>query len=131
MDRTTAWSLERWLIVLIAAHSAAVGVGLLFLPGIALPMVGWDVVGWGGAGWGEVTPLFFVRQAGIFHFIVAFGYLHEHVRYRGVTFLVLTKTTALVFLLTLWLTSDVPWTTPVFGVLDGAMGAVVYWLHHR
>ena len=77
---TWDWSrLEKWLIVLVSAHSFAVGSFLLF------------ATRWGTAfgGWAEVEPLFFARQAGIFHFVVATSYLIEYFRYRGVVLVVL------------------------------------------
>ena len=43
-------------------------------------------------------PLFFPRQAGAFHFVVAAVYLVEYFRYRGVLLLVMTKSIAVVFL---------------------------------
>ena len=66
-DRGALKRAERVLVVLIAVHSVGVGLALLFL------------TEWGAwlGGFGEVRPLFFARQAGIFHFVLATGYLLE------------------------------------------------------
>ena len=106
---------ENWLVVLIAFHSATVGFFLLFL------------TRWGTTfgGWGEVQPLFFARQAGIFHFIVALAYLGEWFKYRGVAILAMAKSFALVFLLTMFVVDGGPWPLPLSALGDGAMAAVV------
>ena len=116
------WSrIERWLVVLVSAHSFAVGFFLLFL-------TRW---GTGFGGWGEVEPLFFARQAGIFHIVVAVFYLIEFFRYRGVTLLVLAKTFATVFLLSMWLLGEEAWSVPLSALGDAAMGVLVALVHRR
>jgi hypothetical protein len=110
---------ERTLVVLIAVHSLAVALFLTF------------ATEWGArlGGFGEVTPLFFARQAGAFHFVVALVYLVERFRYRGVLLLVMTKATAVVFLgLTLVLVRDSPWVVPLSAAGDAAMGLAVFLL---
>jgi hypothetical protein len=111
--------LERWCVVLIALHSYAVGFFLLFL------------TEWGVAfgGWGNVTTLFFPRQAGIFHVVIATGYLIEYFRYRGVVLLVSAKFTAVVFLLAMMAVGDAPWAVPLSAIGDGFMGIAVGWIH--
>lgn len=106
---------ERLLVLLIALHSAAVGTALAFFPKEAVAL----------AGWGEAFPLFFVRQAGVFHFILAFGYLLEHGRYGGVRLLVGAKAAAFVFLTAVSAAGGVPWAVPFSGAADGLMGAAV------
>lgn len=113
--------LERWLVVLVAVHSLAVGAMLLLAPG-------WSVR---FAGWSGAEPLFFPRQAGAFHFVVAFGYLHEHLRWRGVTLLVVTKGIALVFLGAAFALGEAAWSVPLSGLADGLMGAAVWAVHRR
>ena len=85
-DRST---LERRLVVWIALHSFAVGCALLFLPHWSTRLAGWDVL----------VPSFFARQAGVFHFLVATGYLLEYFRNGTVTLLLLTKASAVLFLI--------------------------------
>ena len=113
---------ETWLIVLIAIHSFVVALFLMF------------ATRWGAAfgGWGEVSPLFFARQAGVFHVVVGVGYLHEYFRYRGVTFLLVTKVLAVLFLVSMMVVAEpAPWAVPLSAVADGLMAIVVYWVHRR
>lgn len=116
--RGAAERLLRPLIILIALHSFAVGAMLTFAPAWSARFAGWPATG----------PLFFLRQGGVFHLILAACYLYEQFRYRGVFILVLAKSVAMVFLLTLSFSAAVPWAVPFSGVTDGAMGAAVYLL---
>lgn len=111
--------LEGLLVALVAAHSVAVGVMLTVL-------TPWAV---GFAGWEEVTPLFFPRQAGVFHFVVAFAYLYEYWRLRGVTVLVTTKALAAAFLVAVALEGELAWSVIVSGVADALMGVTVLAVH--
>jgi len=113
---------EKWLVVLIAIHSYAVGFFLLFF------------TRWGAdfGGWGEVVPLFFARQAGVFHFVVATGYLNEYFRYRGVTLLLTTKVIAVLFLVSMMMVAEpAPWTIGPSALADGAMALVAYLVHRK
>jgi hypothetical protein len=110
---------ERALVVLVALHSLVVGLFLAF------------ATEWGArfGGFGETRPLFFPRQAGAFHFVVAIVYVVELFRYRGVLLLVLTKSTAVVFLgLTVLLVPGSPWVVPLSAAGDAAMGLAVFLL---
>lgn len=111
--------LRAW-VWLVAAHSLAVGLGLLLFPDLATRF----------AGFGPVTPIFFARQAGVFHLVLALGYLLEH-RRGSVTLLVAAKTTAFVFLTGSWLAGTSAWAVPLSGPSDGAMGLVAWWLWRR
>lgn len=113
--------MERWLVVLVALHSLAVGVALAGFPGFAVRL----------AGWKEASPAFFPRQAGVFHLVLALGYLLEHLRFRSVTLLLCAKAAAAAFLLSATATGGVPWAVPVSGVLDALMGAAVWCVHRR
>ena len=115
-----AW-LERVYVILVALHTFAVGAGLFFVPAWAL----------GIGGWREIPPLFFPRQAGIFHFILGIAYLEEHRRFGGVSLLVMAKTFAVVFLLGATVLADVPWFVTAAGVGDGLMAVVAWWLHGK
>lgn len=108
--------LERWLVVLIALHSYAVGAMLYLVPRWAISFAGWQ---------GDPHPVFFLRQAGVFHFVLATAYLIEYLRYRGVAVLVTAKSFALVFLLLETALFPVSWAVPFSGVADGLMGAAV------
>ena len=106
--------------MLIALHSLGVGVALM-------AFTDWSVA---FGGWGRAEPRFFVRQAGVFHVVVAVGYLLEYFRSRGVGLLLLAKSGAVVFLLvTTWLGREVAWAVPLSAVADGLMAAVVLWVH--
>jgi hypothetical protein len=115
-----AW-LERVYVILVALHTFAVGAGLFFVPAWALRFGGWQVV----------PPLFFPRQAAIFHFILGIAYLEEHRRFGGVSLLVMAKTFAVVFLVGAALLASVPWFVPAAGVADGLMGLLAWLLHRR
>lgn len=108
--------LERRLVVLIALHSYAVGFGLLFLTEWATRLGGWD----------RPAPLFFARQAGVFHFLLASAYLLEYFRRGSVTLLLAAKATAVVFLTAMMLVEPAPWLVPLSAAADGLMGLAVW-----
>lgn len=110
---------ERVLIILIALHSVIVGVMLMFFAEWAVRF----------AGWGGAEPVFFIRQAGAFHFVLAAGYLVEYFRWRSITLLLIAKTAAFVFLIGGTLITDVPWSVWFSGLADGAMALVAYLVH--
>ncbi|MGD2115461.1 MAG: hypothetical protein PVG07_10435 [Acidobacteriota bacterium] len=119
-DPARQWErLEVWLVVLVIVHSVAVGLMLTFAPGWSTRF----------AGWPDAEPLFFPRQAGIFHFVVAFAYGYELIRLRGVTILVLTKAAACLFLVAATLFGESAWSVPFSGAADGMMGVAVLAIH--
>jgi hypothetical protein len=107
--------LERWLVILVSLHSYAVAFGLLFL------------TEWGAhfGGWETVTPLFFPRQGGVFHLLLASAYLYDYVHYKSVTFLITAKFTATVFLGAMWAIDGGPWLVPASLAGDLIMGLAV------
>lgn len=112
--------LSAW-VVLVALHSYAVGAFLLFL------------TEWGArfGGFGEVSPLFFARQAGIFHFVIATAYLVEWFVHRGVIVMLLAKASAVVFLLAVWAFGVDAWSVPLSAAGDAFMGAATLLLWRR
>ncbi len=119
-DLGTRWGrAERLLIVLVALHSAAVGAALSLFPRFALAF----------AGFGDAPSMFFPRQAGAFHLVLAFGYLAEHFRHGGIALLLFAKAAATVLLLSAAAASDAPWAVPFSGVGDALMGAAVWGVH--
>jgi nitrite reductase/ring-hydroxylating ferredoxin subunit len=110
--------LERLVVIAVALHSVAVGLVLLF------------ATVWGLRLGGFVVPpsLFFARQAGAFHVVVAAGYLIEYLRHRSVRFLVLTKTIAVAFLLAETV-RGAPWCVPASAAGDAAMAILVLGVH--
>ena len=112
---------EQWVIILVALHSLGFGIALLWAPSWGFTFGGWD----------EVKPLFFARQSGAFHIVVAAGYLIEYYRYRGVLLLLTAKTIATVFLLGTALTGERAWVVPLSGIADAMMGIVVFLIHRQ
>ncbi len=112
--------LSAW-VVLVALHSYAVGTFLLF------------ATEWGArfGGFGAVSPLFFARQAGIFHFVLATAYLVERFVHGGVVVLLMAKATAVVFLLAMWALGVDAWSIPLSAVGDAAMGVASFVLARR
>jgi hypothetical protein len=119
---TRAQLAERCLVLLVTLHTIGVGTMLLLTPVWSCRVFG---------GWTTLGPLFFPRQSGIFHFALAFAYLHEYFRHRSVTVLVVTKGLALLFLLSGAVLDTVPWVVPFSGIADGMMGAAVLLLHRQ
>ena len=97
-------------IVLIALHSFLIGLALLVMTRWVLDF----------AGWTGVDHLFFPRQSGAFHIVLALGYLIEYRRTGGISLLILAKATAVVFLLALS-PAEASWSVKFSGVFDGAM----------
>ncbi len=110
---------ERALIILIALHSIIVGVMLMFFPEWAVEF----------AGWPGADPIFFIRQAGIFHFVLAAGYLVEYSRMRTIILILIAKTTAFVFLIGGSVLIQTPWSVWFSGLADGAMGLAAFLVH--
>lgn len=106
---------ERWLVVLIALHTYVIGVALLAVPGWALRFGGWETV----------PPLFFPRQAGVFHLVLGTGYLLEYARQRGIALLLTAKALATLFLGAATLLGGAPWFVGFAGAADGLMGLAV------
>jgi hypothetical protein len=110
---------ERILLVLISLHSFTVGLMLMFFGEWAVRF----------AGWAGADPIFFIWQAGAFHFVLAAGYLVEYARSRTITLLLIAKTTAFVFLIGGSLLVETPWSVWFSGVADGAMALVALVVH--
>ena len=110
---------ERILIWLIALHSFIVGIMLMFFAEWAVQF----------AGWSGADPIFFIWQAGAFHFVLAAGYLAEFARSRTIHLLLIAKTTAFVFLVGGSLLHQTPWSVWFSGFADGAMALVAFLVH--
>jgi hypothetical protein len=110
---------EWWLVVLIALHTYGIGVALLVLPEWALRFGGWETI----------PPLFFPRQAGVFHLVLGTGYLAEYLRLRSVWLMLIAKACGSFFLLAATLLATVPWFVTFAGVVDGLMGLAVLVAH--
>ena len=113
---------ERILVTLIALHSFGVGVVLCGVPHWAAAF----------GGWGDVDSLFFVRQGGAFHLVVAVGYLMEYSKYGTVKLLLLAKGIGTTFLILSWLFDQTgAWAVPFAAFGDGMMFFVVWWISRR
>ena len=110
---------ERWLVVLIALHTYGIGVALLVLPEWALRFGGWETI----------PPLFFPRQAGVFHLVLGTGYLAEYLRLRSVWLMLIAKACGSIFLLAATVLATVPWFVTFAGIVDGLMGLAVLAAH--
>ncbi len=111
MVRPEFWRrLEQVGVWLVFLHSFAIGIMLMFTTEWVLDF----------AGWTQVEHLFFPRQSGAFHIVLAVGYLWEFWRHRRIGLMMLAKGTAVVFLLVLspW---QEAWSVPFSGVMDGLM----------
>lgn len=115
IDGARADLLERWLVLLVALHSYAIGAALLAVPAWALRFGGWEAL----------PPLFFPRQAGMFHLVLATGYLLEYARQRGVVLLLTAKVLATVFLAAATLSEGAPWFVGFAGATDGLIALAV------
>jgi hypothetical protein len=110
---------ERVLIYLISLHSFIVGLMLMFAAEWAVQF----------AGWHGADPIFFIWQAGAFHFVLATGYIIEYSRSKTIVLLLVAKTIATVFLLGGSLLAETPWSVWFSGLADGAMALTAYLVH--
>lgn len=110
--------LETIGVVLVTLHSLLVGFLLFFIPEWTLKFAGWD----------GMENLFFPRQSGAFHFVVAAGYFVEWRRCGTINLLIMAKCTAVVFLLVLnpW---HEAWSVPFSGITDGLMLVGMFFVH--
>jgi len=110
--------LEHIGVLLVALHSCLVGFLLFFIPEWTLNFAGWE----------KMENVFFFKQSGAFHFVVALGYYVEYWRYKSINLLVIAKTTAVVFLLVLnpW---GEAWSVPFSGITDGMMLVGMAFVH--
>ena len=112
--------MEKILLGLIVLHSFIVGIMLMFFAEWAVAFAGWT----GGA-----DPIFFIWQAGAFHFVLAAGYVAEYRRSQSIDLLLIAKTTAFVFLVGGSLIADTPWSVWFSGFADGAMALTAFLVH--
>jgi hypothetical protein len=109
-DRFSWRRLETVGVLLVSLHSLLIGMGLMVATDWILDF----------AGWGHVDHLFFPRQSGVFHVIVAVGYWWEHRRHGTIFLMILAKSAAVVFLLVMSPWKEA-WSVPFSGIADGLM----------
>ena len=119
MKKISIVVLERWLIILIALHSFAVGGGLIWANPEVLKF----------AGWVEQGPVFFPHQGGVFHIVLGICYLVEYFHYRGIILLIIAKSIATVFLIGSVALGEPAWVVLFSGVVDGLMAVAVLIVH--
>jgi hypothetical protein len=105
-------------VFLVALHSFAIGIMLMFTTAWVLQFAGWD----------EVSHLFFPRQSGAFHVILAVGYFWEFRAHKTIKLMLLAKGTAVVFLLVMSPWKEA-WSVPFSGILDGLMLVGMAFIH--
>jgi len=121
------WRPEKFLqLVLVAAalHSTAVGLGLILHPASILAKFGYA----------PVTEEFFPTQGGVFHVIMAVGYLMAAAAPRErrslIVFAIIVKMLATVFLLVYWLFVSRLWMVFGSAIGDGALAGIL-WFAYR
>jgi len=110
--------LEAIGVFLIALHSLLIGLMLIFATEWVLDF----------AGWAHVDHLFFPRQSGAFHIILASGYYMEYRTQGTIRLILLAKATAVVFLLIMSPWKEA-WSVPFSGVFDGLMLVGMAFIH--
>lgn len=119
--RSTPERLLAWFVSLVVLHSVAVGAVMVIATEWAVAFGGWPTDG----------SLFFARQFGVFHFVVATAYAVEFVRYRGVTILVAAKTMAVASLGYALAIEGASWPVWLAAAGDAVMGLAAWGLHRR
>ena len=109
------------LVALIVLHSAVLGLAAIVAPEWGLRFTGF----------GDASPMFFPRQVGVFHVVVAVAYAIEWRRYRGVVILLAAKSAAVLFLGLELLAGPRPWIVPVSLAGDAAMALAVLLVRPR
>lgn len=108
-------------VVLVALHSAAVGVALALFPRWSAAFGGFDPAAAG----------FFTRQGGVFHLVLGAAYLLEHRLLGTVRLLLLAKASATLFLLSTVLAGGAAWSIWISAAGDAAILAVALALRPR
>lgn len=110
--------LEKLGVFLVALHSFSIGIMLIFTTSWVLGFAGWD----------EVSHLFFPRQSGAFHLILATGYWWEYQRHGTINLMLMAKAIAVVFLLIMSPWKEA-WSVPFSGMFDGLMLVGMFLVH--
>ncbi len=114
-------SVERLFVALVALHSLAVGVALTFFPRWSLALGGFD----------PAAPVFFVRQGGAFHLVLAVAYLAQHLSTGRLTLVILAKSVGTAFLAAMLLGGGMPWAVTASSAGDALMAVLALGFHLR
>lgn len=108
------------LLILIAIHSFCVGVGLIVRPAELMQLFGF----------GLCYERFFPTQGGVFHIVMAVGYLmaayNVDENHSLIIFSIIVKIMATVFLFTYFIAVEQIWLVLASGFSDGVMGIAIY-----
>lgn len=108
---------------IIAFHSLCVGVGLIIAPSELLEFLGYSMC----------TERFFPTQGGVFHIIMAIGYIMGAIKYPEsydlIIFTIVVKFSATVFLIIYFIAIKQTLLILFSGMTDGLMGIIVYRLY--
>lgn len=126
MKSTSDYSSSDLLILvmwMIAFHSLCVGVGLIIAPSELFEFLGYS----------KCTERFFPTQGGVFHIIMAIGYIMGAIKYPEsydlTIFTIVVKFCATAFLIIYFIAIKQTWLILFSGVADGLMGIIVYRLY--
>jgi len=115
----------KYFIYLMAIHSVAVALGLIFLPTKFLTYFG--INGYSGR--------FFQMQSGVFHIVMSIAYLYAVIDLKRspafVYFAIYAKSIATVFLLSVFFLSESGWVIIVSAFGDAAMAIILFFLYSR
>lgn len=108
------------ILILVAIHSISVGIGLIVRPAELMQIFGF----------GKCYERFFPTQGGVFHIVMAVGYLmaaYNVDQYRCLTiFSIIVKMMATIFLFAYFIVVEQIWLVLVSGISDCLMGIVIY-----
>jgi hypothetical protein len=118
---SSSTNILKFILYAIALHSFIVGLGLVIqIPGI---------MAW--LGFGNCHEHFFPAQGGVFHIVMAIGYslaARNPLKYQClITFTIIVKALATVFLLSYFLLFEMIWMVLISGLTDGLMCIAVFW----
>lgn len=123
MDRLNR--LLRSVLLLITAHTFGVGIVLIVAPNHVMSFFGFV----------ELESRFFQMQGGVFHIVISYAYWHAFrnpIRYEHlVVFIIFVKAVATVFLLSYYFFIEPIIMVLLSGIVDAAMGAVLFLLYRR
>lgn len=103
------------VVGIVAAHSIVLGLAMLFRPVETMRLSGWEYEG----------PTFFPSQSGVFLLLLGMAYAIGARQRAFAKFLVASKTVAVAFLVSRYLTGAAPDAALLAAAIDGVMGAAV------
>lgn len=121
----TSDNILRIVLQLIALHSFMVGVGLMLMPTNLMDYLGFN----------ECTERFFPTQGGVFHIVMAIGYLmaaSKSSKYECmIIFSIIVKMCATIFLLVYYIFIAQTWMILFSGITDCLMGIIIWHLYTK